>query len=462
MQRFTGQIVDGNGKNLEGAKVTLNGENITKKTTTNKNGYYTIIVPNDIDSTKTTLTYSKEGLTLKTIKNPQPTSTFIPPLQSQIDDFYGGKLNLNNSFTSGKYLITSLTEQDINNLDFELFHLKEFIKTNPKNYNIYIVASESRIPNYDREEFLEDGSPNDKWAGPEGEFRSEGKLQSKELSIKRFNSLKKYIEDSFKEEGLDIPTISSKYLIGTEEYNPPTLKSNATPEEIKEHERKLVEYKNKFVKDQYVNLNVTLVQASCKTRSVDLGDKKSTDTLLLKPPLATKITLDAFAVPDRFGINGKFQDYYTQNPSAPGNLLTWEFIVYLSIYGTPLINDDTIKKTLVLKSDVRKSLQTDLDSDVPRVKVEITQFIYNRIASRFGDSGANTWASTINRKSNSEILDDLFTYVDANVVDYTFKYPVKRENTVFSLNEISESFTLNQRKGAIISPSVYSFNMCDK
>jgi hypothetical protein len=175
-----------------------------------------------------------------------------------------------------------------------------------------------------------------------------------------------------------------------------------------------------------------------------------------------KITLDAFEVPDRFGINNKWQDYYTQSISATGNLLTWEFIVYLSIYGTSLINDDTIKKTPVLKSDVRKSLQTDLDNNIPRVKVEIVQFIYNRISSRFGKKGADEYRNTVSRKSNDELINNLFEYVDANVIDYTFKYPVKRENTVLSLNEVSESFILNQRKGAIISPSVYSFNMCDR
>jgi len=442
MQRFTGQIVDENGKNLEGATVTLNGGDITKKTTTNKNGYYTIIVPNNVDPTKTTLTYSKSGLTLKTIKNPQPTSTFTPSQESQIDDLYGGRLNLNNSFTSGKYLITSLTDQDRNNLDFELFHLKEFIKSNPGNYSITIKASESKVPNYDREEFLEDGSPNPNWAGPEGEFRPEGRLEAKILSNKRFNSLKKYIEDSFKEEGLDTPIVKSEIIISGLDYDP------TIPKE-------------KYKQYQYVNLNASLVQVNCKTRTIK-ADKFSADKILYKPPKAIKITLDAFAVPDRFGINGKLQDYYTQNVSAPGNLLTWEFIVYLSIYGTSLINDDTIKKTLVLKKDVRASLLADLDLNVPRVKVEITQFIYNRILSRFGKEGADEWLSTASRKSSDELINNLFEYVDANVIDYTFKYPIKRENTVLSLNEVGESFTLNQRKGAVISPSEYSFNMCDR
>jgi len=443
MQRFTGQIFDENGKNLEGATVTLNGGDITKKTTTNKNGYYTIIVPNNVDPTKTTLTYSKSGLTLKTIKNPQPTSTFTPSQESQIDDLYGGRLNLNNSFTSGKYLITSLTDQDRNNLDFELFHLKEFIKSNPGNYSITIKASESKVPNYDREEFLEDGSPNPNWAGPEGEFRPEGRIEAKILSNKRFNSLKKYIEDSFKEEGLDTPIVKSEIIVSGPDYDP------TIPKE-------------KYKQYQYVNLNASLVQANCKTRIIDAGDKISGDKLLYKPPKATKITLDAFEVPDRFGINNKWQDYYTQSISATGNLLTWEFIVYLSIYGTSLINDDTIKKTPVLKSDVRKSLQTDLDNNIPRVKVEIVQFIYNRISSRFGKKGADEWRNTVSRKSNDELINNLFEYVDTNVIDYTFKYPIKRENTVLSLNEVSESFILNQRKGAIISPSVYSFNMCDR
>lgn len=441
MQRFTGQIVDENGKNLEGVTVTLNGENISKKTTTNKNGYYNIIIPNSIDSTKTSIIYTKEGRTLKSIKNPQPTSTYIPPGESQIDNIYGGRLSLNNSFDSGKYLISSLKTQDRDILDFELFSLKEFIKNNPGNYTISIKASESKVSNNDREEFLEDGSPNPNWAGPEGEFRPEGQLGAKILSQKRFNSLKKYIEDAFKEEGIPAPTIKSEIIVSGPDYNSATDK------------------KEDFKQYQYTTLNASLLQVNCKTREVNRGQKFEGDKTLYKPPGATKITLDAFNIPDRFGINGVYKDYYTQNVSAVGSQLSWEFIVYLSVYGTAYQDDPTIRKELVLKKDIRKSLLADFVTD-PTTKVEVIAFIKRQIAKKFGLAEGDKYENK--NKTNEEIIDLLFeAYVDTNIADYTFRLPIKRENTVISLNTIGETFVLNQRKGSIASPSVFSFNMCD-
>lgn len=434
MQRFTGQIVDENGKNLEGVTVTLNGGIISKKTTTNKNGYYNIIVPNNIDPTKISLTYTKEGRTLKNIKNPQPTSTYVPLEEPKIDDVYGGNLNLNNSFDSGKYLISSLKTQDRDILDFELFHLKEFIKNNPGNYSISIKASESKVPNNDREEFLEDGSPNPNWAGPEGEFRPEGQLAPKILSEKRFNSLKKYIEDSFKEEGIPIPTIKSEIIISGPDYNPG-------------------DKKEKYKQYQYSTLNVSLLQVNCKTREVNRGAKFEGDKILYKPFGATKITLDAFQFPDRFGINGKYLDYYTQSPSATGSVMTWEFIVYLSLFGTSLLNDTTITRKEFNPTLLKTQMLTDMLTD-KNIKVELLAFI-----KKSGGVGS-TDANLVNQ-SNQTLIDLAIQNSVGARSPVIYGYPIKRENTVIPLTNVGDSFTLNQRKGVIEAPSIYSFNICD-
>ena len=434
MQRFTGQIVDENGKNLEGVTVTLSWGVINKKTTTNKNGYYNIILPNIIDSTKTSLTYTKEGRTLKNIKNPQPTSTYTPSGEPQIDDFYGGKLNLNNSFDSGKYLISSLKVQDRDILDFELYHLKEFIKSNPGNYNIFIKASESKVPNNDREEFLEDGSPNPNWAGPEGEFRPEGKLESKILSQKRFNSLKKYIEEAFKEEGIPTPIIKSEVIISGPDYN-----SGDKKEDFKQY--------------QYSTLNANLLQVNCKTREVNRGKKFEGDKILYKPSGATKITLNAFAFPDRFGINGKYINYYTQSPSTIGSVMSWEFIVYLSLFGTSLLNDNTITR----KEFDPTLFKTQLLADIllnENIKLELIAFIKK-------SGGVGSTDTKLADQSNQTIIDLAIQNSVGARSSVIYGYPIKRENTVISLTNIGESFTLNQRKGVIDAPSIYSFNICD-
>jgi hypothetical protein len=434
MQRFTGQIVDENGKNLEGVTVTLNGGTISKKTTTNKNGYYNIIVPNNVDPTKTNITYTKEGRTLKSIKNPQPTSVYIPINEPQIDDIYGGKLNLNNSFDGGKYLISSLKTQDRDILDFELFSLKEFIKNNPGNYVISIKASESKVPNNDREEFLEDGSPNPNWAGPEGEFRPEGQLGPKILSQKRFNSLKKYIEEAFKEEGIPAPTVKSEVIISGPDYNSGDKREN-------------------FRQYQYTTLNASLLQVNCKTREINRGQKFEGDKILYKPPGATKITLNAFQFPDRFGINGKYVDYYTQSPSTAGSVTSWEFIVYLSLFGTSLLNDDTITRKEFNPTVLKTQLLADMLIN-GNIKDELIAFIKK-------SGGVGSTDTRLVDQNNETIV----TLAISNSVgvrsSVIYGYPIKRENTVISLTNIGESFTLNQRKGVIDAPSIYSFNICD-
>lgn len=434
MQRFSGQVFDENGKNLEGATVTLSGENINKKTKTNKNGYYTIIVPNNVDSTKTNLTYAKEGSTLKSIKNPQPTSTYTPSEEPKIDNIYGGRLNLNNSFDSGKYLISSLKTQDRDVLDFELFSLKEFIKNNPGNYTISIKASESKVPNNDREEFLEDGSPNPNWAGPEGEFRPEGQLGPKILSQKRFNSLKKYIEEAFKEEGIPTPTIQSEIIISGPNYN-----SGDKKEDFKQY--------------QYTTLNASLLQVNCTTREVNRGKKFEGDKILYKPPGATKITLDAFQFPDRFGINGKYKDYYTQSPSAIGSVMSWEFIVYLSLFNTSLLNDDTITRKEFNPTVLKTQLLADMLIN-GNIKLELLAFIKK-------SGGVGSTDTKLADQSNQTIIDLAIQNSVGVRSPIIYGYPIKRENTVISLTNIGESFTLNQRKGVIDAPSIYSFNICD-
>jgi hypothetical protein len=442
MQRFSGQVFDENGKNLEGATVTLSGENINKKTTTNKNGYYTIIVPNNVDSTKTNLTYAKEGSTLKSIKNPQPTSTYTPSEESKIDNIYGGNLNLNNSFDSGKYLISSLKTQDRDILDFELFSLKEFIKNNPGNYNIFIKASESKVPNNDREEFLEDGSLNENWAGPEGEFRPKGKLIPKALSEKRLNSLKKYIEDSFKEEGIPTPTITSEVIISGPNYNP----DNVPKEDLKKYQESFKQY-------QYTTLNASLLQVNCTTREVNRGKKFEGDKILYKPPGATKITLDAFQFPDRFGINGKYLDYYTQSPNTVGSVASWEFIVYLSLFNTSLLNDDTITRKEFNPTVLKTQLLADMLIN-GNIKLELLAFIKK-------SGGVGSTDTNLKNEKDQLIIDLAIQNSVGARPPVIYGYPIKRENTVISLTNIGESFTLNQRKGVIDAPSIYSFNICD-
>ena len=418
--RFSGKLLDENGKAIDGVRIILKSGTFTQETLTDKTGVFNITTSSDINSSDTTLTFSKSGLTLYKIKNPQPTGAYTPS-KPQIDSIYGGLLNLKGGFAAGKYLITSLSPNIQEQLYWELFNVLGFIKENPENYNIVIVASESTITNYDREEFLEDGSPNPNWAGPTGTFNTPA-LPSKSLSEKRYQVLKKYIEDFFKENGSQIPTINSSILVGGDKES-----------------------------DQYIRLEAQLTTVNCKTKEVK--EKIQGDRTLIKPQGATKITLNAFQFPDRFGINGKYNNYYTQSPDTKGSVTSWEFIVYLSLYGTALLNDDTIVQKQFNTEDLKKILLVDiaLNDDI---KTQLIEFINKRLPIKDPD--------LVNR-SNSLIIDLAIQYSVGARNPIAYGFPIKRENTVISLTNIgvNQSFILNQRSGVIAGDSVYSFNICD-
>jgi len=423
--RFTGTLLGDDGKKLDGVNVVLKSGTVSQTTKTDKEGFFNITTPDNIDPKNTTITFSKNSYTLYKITNPQPTGAYIPSTP-KIDPIYGGILDLKNSFDLGKYLISSLKPQEQEILYWELFNINEFLKENPGNYSIVIVASESTITNYDREEFLEDGvTPNPNWAGPPGTIKTKS-LPSKALSDKRYASLKKYIEDFFINNGTPVPTLESDIKVGS---NSPS--------------------------DQYIRLEVRLAQVNCKTKSVNFGDKNQGDLILIKPPGATKITLDAFQFPDRFGINGKYNDYYTQTVDTLGSTISWEFIVYLSVYGMSLLNDNTIIKKEYTLDVLKSSLLQDLKTETG-IKIQLVEFI--KKSGKVGSSDPNL----INR-DDKLIVDLAIQNSIGSRAPVAYGLPIKRENTVIPLDNVgtNESFVLNQRKGVITGESIYSFNICN-
>jgi hypothetical protein len=123
--RFSGKLLDANGKAIDGVKIVLKSGTLTQKTLTDKTGTFNITTPSDINSSDTTLTFSKNGLTLYKIKNPQPTGTYTPS-EPIIDSINGGELNLKGGFAVGKYLITSLSSNIQEQLYWELFNVLGF------------------------------------------------------------------------------------------------------------------------------------------------------------------------------------------------------------------------------------------------------------------------------------------------------------------------------------------------
>jgi hypothetical protein len=73
--QFRGRILDTQGNPLTGAQVVLTSGDITKTTTTSKDGEWSIEVKETIDPLNTTVVISKENYSQTVITNPQVTST---------------------------------------------------------------------------------------------------------------------------------------------------------------------------------------------------------------------------------------------------------------------------------------------------------------------------------------------------------------------------------------------------
>jgi hypothetical protein len=88
------------------------------------------------------------------------------------------------------------------------------------------------------------------------------------------------------------------------------------------------------------------------------------------------------------------------------------------------------------------------------IKLELIAFIKK-------SGGVGSGDSNLTAQSNRTIIDLAVQNSVGVRSPIIYGYPIKRENTVISLANVGESFTLNQRKGVIAAPSIYSFNICD-
>jgi hypothetical protein len=458
-QRFTGTIYTSGGKKLDGAKVVLKSGSFSQGTTTDKNGTFNILTPNDIAPSGSIITISKENYILYSISNPQPTGAYFPP-RTQIDPTYGGIINLSNTFEAGKYLISSLNPKDQERLYWELFNIQEFVKANSNNYELVIVASESQVPNYDREEFLENGDINTNWAGPSNTntFKTP-ELIAKKLSEKRSNSLKTYINNFFKENELSFPNITSDVRVGDLVYN--------QGDDIKN-----------FIPDQYVRLEARLAVVNCAPQTKS-DIKRSIDLTLIKPPGATRVILDAKEFPDRFGVNVgnknksgeviKANPYYSLNPSVPGGVEAWGFITYLSLLlfnKYILKNDKDLIKTKVTPSQIRTIMESnDIKGISTLIKEQLEGFIYLFEANLQGETTASAIKSSIG--SIPEALDWIFFKGPSfnRNFDTTDMYiiQIKKEYSIIRLDDIgvNQSFILNSTAGNVVRQSIFDFKICN-
>lgn len=405
MALFSGTVFTDNGEKLANATVTLTSPDLTTKTiTTDANGNWSIDVKESIDPKTTTVTVSKGGYDLKSIPNPQPTGEYTPE-PPQINPLTGGTLSLTGGFKAGKYLVSSLSEIDKSTLDKELSNLALFIDNNPGNYTVTIVSSESRLTNYDREET----SPTNNTPVPQ-----------KWLSTKRQDNLEKYILDYLNANGTPAPNIIK---------SPPLVQGPANGA--------YPPSSSQYTKWQYIELEARLIRPRCSW--VDVTGSLKGDKLLTKPSeYITQITVDAAIAPDRFGLNGFYKDYYSQSPTAPGSLTSWQFIAYI---GSILGRGEGAVQFPIDRTLLKNSLLADYDL-VPTIKDNIKKYSFDK---RIFD------------KDKEKLIDNVITKAGA------FGKKVVREETVFDISRISgnDTFTINAENSLYIGGSAWKYKMCD-
>jgi hypothetical protein len=435
MATYNGTVLSEDGQPLANADVILTSGANSKTAKTDKNGYFNINLDNTTSTGDVSLTFSKSGRTLSTIKNPQLTGEYETP-RASINPIIGGTLDLTNGYESGEYLITSLSKADQDQLNVELDNTIEFVKAYPKNYNIIIEAAESKVPNNDREKFLENGSPNPNWAGPEGEFRSEGKLNPKALAQKRSTILKAYIELYFKEQGAPPPTITiADEKIEGPEYPPQDRDGNL----YKEGSNEYVRIFNSYKLYQYTRLIVSLSRPTCEwirnTVASNIDSKAAINIII--PPGTQYLYIDADNFPDRITLNKYTVPYYIQNPNAPGRKDSWGFVVNM-------VAPSNIPRTPINSGSLKSSLSLDWD-EIKTIRENITAFVLD-----------NTKDKTLTTSSLKEaLIQEAINIAGSNTVE------IKKEIFKYPLGGQVGNVTITALKGNYIGDSIYSFKLCN-
>lgn len=293
--KFSGVIRDQKGELVVEADVIIYENGAQKaKTKTNNKGEFTLST-SELDPKKCKIIITKEGKELRSVDNPQITGE-ITTGNLQITAQEGGLLELKSQYKGGEYYFTSLgdtqPDPDLIRDDFDLNikELGDLIKICTDKsiaLDIIITGSESKIPNFDQEQFLEDGktkNPNNSKSLPE-----------LELAKRRVQYLKQHItDDIFKDDA----TKKNKFISLTS--NPSYIISGPGPG-IKGVEYSLY---------QYVSIKAKPGRPTCTAVNVSAqaGENKQVPYIA---PGSKYCKFRSFAIPDRFGFNGHYEPYYS-------------------------------------------------------------------------------------------------------------------------------------------------------
>ena len=299
--QFNGQVLDSNGKKLSGVKVTITSPTIPSdtSTTTDANGNWLITIKTDIDPKDVTVTFSKSGLETTSITNPQQTSI----LPGYIDPEKGGILDLAGDYPSGKWKVASLSQETQDIINKEINDAYSFATTNIGNFKLEIESSESQVPNADNE-------------GTNKNFSKPGSLAKA-----RAEALQEYVNDK-------INTLYAK------ETNPSFQKPTVILGKIDRVGDvawdQIDANANKYTKDQYTRVKADFINKTPDKCSAYSGEGISVtgSKKLRKQPGDKSIKFKCYEFPDRMGVNGVYQNFYSISGDQPVPLELIQFIVY--------------------------------------------------------------------------------------------------------------------------------------
>ena len=299
--QFKGQVFDSNGNKLSGVKVTITGTEVppNQSTTTDVNGNWLITLKVDIDPKDVNVTFSKPGLETTSIKNPQQTAT----LPGYIDPEKGGTLDLAGDYPSGKWKVTSLSQETQDVINKEINDAYAFATTNIGNFKLEIESSESQVPNADNE-------------GTNKNFSKPGSLAKA-----RAEALQEYINDKIN-------------ILYAKETNPsfqkPTIVLGKIDRVGDVAWDQIDANADKYTKDQYTRVKADFINKTPDKCSAYSGEGISVtgSKKLKKQPGDKSIKFKCYGFPDRMGVNGVYQNFYSISGDQPVPLELIQFIVY--------------------------------------------------------------------------------------------------------------------------------------
>ena len=326
--QFKGQVLDSSGNKLSGVKVTITGTGVppNQSTITDINGNWLITLKVDIDPKDINVTFSKPGLETTFIKNPQQTAT----LPGYIDPEKGGILDLAGDYPSGKWKITSLPQEIQDIINKEIDDAYAFATTNIGNFILEIESSESQVPNADNE-------------GTNKNFSKPGSLAKA-----RAEALQEYINDK-------INTLYAKET--NPSFQKPTVILGKTDRVGDEPWDRIDANANKYTKDQYTRVKADFINKTPDKCSAYSGEGISVtgSKKLKKQPGDKSIKFKCYGFPDRMGINGVYQNFYSISGEQDVPLELIQFIVYATSKLNP--NSPSLPNTSIVLLNPQTLLQ---------------------------------------------------------------------------------------------------------